>query len=63
MASEIVDVENRLWSVADQLRVNARQLLDTLNPEKRVLDWHSKDGARSGVREAIRVEFDGLPDV
>lgn len=46
-----------------KVKAIARRLLETLKREKLILDWRSKDGARSGVREAIKHELDDLPEV
>lgn len=41
----------------------ARALLARLKGEKLVLDWRLKESAKADVRQTIRVEFDGLPEV
>jgi type I restriction enzyme, R subunit len=41
----------------------ARSLLAKLKREKLILDWRLKEGAKAAVRETIREEFDGLPEV
>lgn len=52
-------------SKAEELEVKkiARQLLDKLKREKFILDWQMRETAKAGVREAIRQEFDLLPEV
>jgi hypothetical protein len=52
-------------SKAQELEVKkiARQLLDKLKREKFILDWQMREPAKAGVREAIRQEFDLLPEV
>ena len=52
-------------SKAQELEVKkiARQLLAKLKREKFILDWRSRETAKSDVRETIRQEFDDLPEV
>ena len=40
----------------------ARDLLETLKHEKLVLDWRKKEMTRAGVRQAIEVVLDELPE-
>ncbi len=46
-----------------QVKKIARELLARLKREKFILDWRLKATAKSGVREAIREDFDELPEV
>lgn len=46
-----------------QVKVIARQLLETLEKEKMVLDWRKKQQARAGVKNTIARLLDRLPDV
>jgi type I restriction enzyme, R subunit len=41
----------------------ARELLSKLKREKLILDWRTKEQAKAAVRETIREELDGLPEV
>jgi type I restriction enzyme R subunit len=41
----------------------ARQLLAKLKHEKLILDWRLKENAKADVRQTIREEYDGLPEV
>jgi len=40
----------------------ARDLLETLKQEKLVLDWRKKEMTRAGVRQAIEIVLDELPE-
>jgi type I restriction enzyme R subunit len=46
-----------------EVKTIARTLLEKLKREKLVLDWRLKENAKAAVRQAIREEFDALPDV
>jgi type I restriction enzyme R subunit len=46
-----------------QVKKIARDLLARLKREKFILDWRLKATAKSAVREAIREDFDELPEV
>lgn len=46
-----------------KVKAIARALLGKLKREKLILDWRLKESAKADVRETIRVEYDGLPEV
>lgn len=46
-----------------KVKTIARNLLAKLKHEKLVLDWRLKENAKADVRQTIRIEFDGLPEV
>ena len=46
-----------------QVKKIARDLLCKLKREKLILDWRAKEMAKLAVRETIRKELDGLPEV
>ena len=46
-----------------QVKKIAGALLTKLKREKLILDWRLKESAKASVREAIREEFDHLPEV
>lgn len=50
-------------SQAVEVKRIARTLLAKLKGEKLVLDWRLKENAKADVRQTIREEFDGLPEV
>lgn len=74
MASDLVAVENRLWSAADQLWANTglkteesevkkvcRELLATLIREKLVLDWRETQQAKAAVLQTLKLQMRRLP--
>ncbi len=46
-----------------QVKKIARELLSKLKRDKLILDWRTKEQAKAAVRETIREELDGLPEV
>ncbi len=46
-----------------EVKAIARKLLAKLKREKLVLDWRLKESAKADVRQTIREEYDGLPEV
>lgn len=56
-APEMTDKERSL------VKKVARDLLVTLKREKLVLDWRKKEMTRAGVRQAIEIVLDDLPEV
>ena len=54
---ELSDDEN------EQVKEVARDMLDTIKAERVVLDWRKKQQARAGVRKAVEIGLDQLPEV
>ncbi|HEV2161487.1 MAG TPA: type I restriction enzyme endonuclease domain-containing protein [Stellaceae bacterium] len=46
-----------------KVKAIARSLLAKLKREKLILDWRLKENAKADVRQTIREEFDGLPEI
>lgn len=46
-----------------EVKAIARTLLAKLKREMLVLDWRLKENTKAAVRQAIREEFDALPEV
>jgi type I restriction enzyme R subunit len=46
-----------------EVKAIARALLAKLKREKLILDWRLKENAKADVRQTIREEYDGLPEI